>query len=500
MHATRYASLAIACLLIIAGSAGATTVLTSNQPPPAVIANGSSPEDVNCPTAAEIGRLIFFDTNLSYPTGRSCASCHDPSFGFADPNHASPTSAGSFNDRFGSRNAPSVAYCSHSPTFHYDAAAGGYVGGQFWDGRSATLSDQARNPFLNPLEMNNFNYIGVVLSVKVSSYASLFKELYGANCFDDVEAAYGMIADALAAFESSAEMNPFSSKYDQYLDGTAHLNRQEALGLQIFEGKGGCSGCHPSAAAPDGTPPLFTNHTYHNIGTPRNPYNPYYDVPQEFNRDGAAWIDRGLGAVLELPGEVGKMKVPTLRNIALTAPYGHNGIFGNLRGVVDFCANRNVSYHLEPEVDVNINTASFGNAELRPAEVDAVVAFLNTLTDGYWQRPRKDPGVVPTDVPAPDGDTPSIDAALSMSITPNPFNPATRIEYSLEGQSRVQLAVYDVAGRLVRTLVNGDRPAGSHAATWDGKDLHGAAVASGIYFIRLDTGTQRLVRKAVLTR
>jgi cytochrome c peroxidase len=500
MHATRYASLAIACLLLFAGGASATTVLSSNQPPPAIVANGSGPDDVKCPTAAEIGRLVFFDTNLSYPTGRSCASCHDPSFGFADPNRFSPTSVGSFNDRFGSRNAPSVAYCSHSPTFHYDPTVGGYVGGQFWDGRSATLSDQARSPFLNPLEMNNFSSVEVVLKVKASSYAGLFKQLYGTNCFDNVEAAYGMISNTLAAFENSSELNPFSSKYDQYLDGTAHLNRQERLGLHIFEGKGGCSGCHPSEPGPGGTPPVFTNHTYHNIGVPRNPDNPYYALSTRFNGRGAAWIDPGLGAVVALADEIGKMKVPTLRNVALTAPYGHNGVFGTLRGVVDFCANRNVNYQLEPEVAENIDTSIFGNAGLRPAEVDAVVAFLNTLSDGYWQRPRKDPGVVPTDLPTPDGGTPSIDAALAMSISPNPFNPATRIGYSLEAQSRVQLAVYDVAGRLVRNLVNGDLPPVNHTATWDGRDMHGATVASGIYFIRLDTGTQKLVRKAVLTR
>jgi cytochrome c peroxidase len=496
MHTKRF----VLCLvgLCIAGAISTTTALNAKErpgTPPFINASSPSPAGVYCPTEEQIGRLLFFDTNLSSPTGRSCASCHNPSTGFADPNAINPVSVGSLSDIFGNRNAPTVSYCKHSPTFHYDATSGTYIGGQFWDGRAATLEDQARSPFINPLEMNNYSLINVVDKVKMSSYANLFKELYGNDCFNDPAVAYGMIASAISAYERSREVNPFSSKYDQYLSGLVPLSRREALGLAIFEGKGGCSGCHPSEVGSRGAPPLFTDFSYHNVGVPRNPYNPYYNLPARLNPWGDSWLDCGLGGFLDTPGEMGKMKVPTLRNVALTAPYSHNGIFKSLRGMVEFCANRNLGYHLEPEIPENVNLTGFGNAGLRDREIDAVVAFLNTLSDGYVRPVHKDPGepmLTPT--------TPAIGADAALSIAPNPFNPATQVEFTLVGPATVRMAVYDVTGRLVRSLVNEDLPAGVHAATWDGTDAGGASVASGIYFIRLTTGNQTTVKKAVLTR
>ena len=499
MHAIRYVSVALVCLLclFIAGAISTPTALTKEQPGtlPLVDATRASPDGAYCPTTEELGKLLFFDTNLSYPTGRSCASCHSPATGFADPNRINPVSTGAVNDVCGNRNAPTVAYCSHSPAFHYDAASGSFVGGQFWDGRAATLPEQARHPFVNPLEMNNYSLINVVQKVSMSSYANLFKEVYGDDCFNDAEAAYGMITNAIAAYEHSKELNPFSSKYDHYLKGTAPLGRREAAGLALFEGKGGCSGCHPSASGAGGSPPLFTDFSYHNVGVPRNPYNPYYSLPPRLNPAGEAWVDGGLGAVLNAPELMGKMKVPTLRNVALTAPYGHNGLFKSLRGMVEFCANANVGHRLEPEVPTNVNLTDFGNAGLREREIDALVAFLNTLSDGYVRPVYKDPGD-----PMLTPDTPPIRRDVALSIAPNPFNPATRIEFTLNAPAPVRLAVYAVSGRLVRRLVDEELPGGVHAATWDGTDASGTSVASGIYFVRLTTGKQTLVRKAVLTR
>lgn len=493
-------SCVMACILVVlmASPTGAQTAFTPSERPGTPLnfdANRSNPATMYCPTSAELGKLLFFDTNLSYPTGRACASCHDPSAGFADPNRMVPVSVGAVGDLFGQRNAPTVAYCSHSPTFHYDAASGEFVGGQFWDGRAATVSDQARSPFINHLEMNNYSLINVVKKVMASSYAGLFKEVYGNDCFDDAEAAYGMIADAIAAYENSIEVNPFNSKFDQYLDGTVTLSRLETRGREIFEGKGGCGACHPGTPGPGGSPPLFTDYSYHNVGMARNPNNPYYRLPFRLNPDGDKWVDGGLGAVLGDPEQMGKMKVPTLRNVALTAPYGHNGLFKTLRGMVEFCANRNLGYHLEPEVPENVDITGFGNAGLRERDIDAVVAFLNTLSDGYEPSPWRDPRDPTMTSPAPAVESPS-----ALSVSPNPFNPTTRIDYSVDASSAVRIAVYDVSGRLVRRLVDGDAPAGAHVATWDGRDSHGAAVASGIYFIRLETSNQTLVRKAVLTR
>lgn len=442
----------------------------------------------------QLGKLLFNDTNLSNPTGQSCASCHHPVAGFADASKMHPVSDGAANKRVGKRNAPTVAYCSQGPAFHYDAFSGEYVGGLFWDGRASNLLEQVEGPLLGRLEMNNPNGKHVVLSVLKSSYANMFRQVYGSRSLDDAQTAFGLIADAIVAYENSKELNAFTSKFDQYLDGKVQLNRREALGLSVFEGKGGCSGCHPSAVGPDGSPPLFTDHTYENVGMPANPENPFYHMPRSYNKAGAAWVDLGLGGVLDLSEHNGKMKVPTLRNVALTAPYGHNGSFQTLPEMVAFAANRNVGDFPPPEVTENVNVTDFGNAGLTDEEIDAVVAFLGTLTDGYVVYPRKDPGT-PRMAPVP---PPAADVV--MTISPNPFNPVTRIEYTLREYATVRMAVYDVAGRLVRSLVDEGQSPGIHAATWDGRDARGSSLASGIYFVRLEAGHQTLVRKAVLTR
>jgi cytochrome c peroxidase len=125
------------------------------------------------------------------------------------------------------------------------------------------------------------------------------------------------------AYERSAEVNPLSSKYDAYLKGQATLSAQEADGLELFEGKAMCAACHPSRPGPGGEPPLFTDFTYDNLGVPKNPMNPFYSAPRSINPDGVAWVDPGLAGFLASAGypedvwmpELGKQKVPTLRNV-----------------------------------------------------------------------------------------------------------------------------------------------------------------------------------------
>ena len=148
-----------------------------------------------------LGKAIFFDEGLSQPAGQSCASCHAPESGFADPNQHFATSVGVFTDRFGSRNTPPAAYAAFSPDFHWDASEGLFVGGQFWDGRADNLEAQAATPFLNPVEMANPDKKTVVEKVRKASYAEQFKEIFGATALDDVVLAYGRIASAIANYE-----------------------------------------------------------------------------------------------------------------------------------------------------------------------------------------------------------------------------------------------------------------------------------------------------------
>ena len=348
----------------------------------------------------ELGKLLFFDTDLSTPQGQSCASCHDPDFGFADPDSSRAVSMGAIHERFGNRNSPTAAYAAYSPDFHYDEDEGMYIGGQFWDGRAANLAEQAKGPFLNPLEMNNPGKLIVIQKIRDSDYADLFEDVYGEDALDDVEMAYDQVADAIATFEMTDELNRFSSKYDKYLAGEVSLTKEEKRGLKLFNNpkKGNCAACHPSTVGPYTDKPLFTDFTYDNLGVPSNlgmlgdsselmNYYPFYYPPiaPNFNPDGLNFVDYGLGGIVMIPDEMGKMKVPTLRNVAITSPYMHNGAFMTLKEVVHFYNTRDVPDNgwPAPEVNMNVNTEELGDLGLTDCQEDAIVAFMETLTDGY---------------------------------------------------------------------------------------------------------------------
>ena len=287
----------------------------------AVSVSGKAPTVVPVLTQKQtLGKRLFFDKNLSTPIGQACADCHSHETGFANPNADYPVSQGVHKDRFGNRNDLPAAYAAFSPKFHYDANEGIYIGGQFWDGRAADLMEQAKGPFLNPLEMANPDARAVVEKVSESEYADLFRKIFGVAAFDDPNRAYDMVAEAIAAYEKSSELNQFSSKYDLYLAGKVTLSEQERRGLALFEDedKGNCAACHPSQPGADGTPPLFTDFTYDNLGIPQNPENPFYYLPKNLNPDGVYFADLGLGGVLNKSSEDGKFKVPSLRNVANT--------------------------------------------------------------------------------------------------------------------------------------------------------------------------------------
>lgn len=350
---------------------------------------------------AELGFRLFTDTRLSSPPGQACVSCHSPDHYFVDPDASEPTSEGVIEGRYGSRNAPTVLYAASSPHFHFDKREGLFIGGQFVDGRAADLKAQAVQPLLNPLEMNNRDAGEVIGKVKTADYVSLFLAVYGPNSLDEPTAAFAKIADALAAFESSHELSPFQSRYDRYLEGRGQLSDQERRGRMIFESeaKGNCAACHPSRPSKGGSQrPLFTDHSYDNLGVPKNAANPFYLQDPAFNPLGSSFVDRGLGGMLEQGSELGKFKVPTLRNIEKTGPYMHNGYFKTLRGVIDFYNSRDVKPRcldpLTPEAQAlasgcwpapeearHVNHGELGNLRLTPQDMSDLEAFLKTLTD-----------------------------------------------------------------------------------------------------------------------
>jgi cytochrome c peroxidase len=366
-------------------------------------ANAAKNETRAVSPKAQLGQVIFFDANLSEPAGQSCSSCHDPGRAFVDPDKNAATSKGVIPPLVGSRNTPSSMYMAFSPNFHWDEKDELYLGGQFWDGRATTLEEQAKGPFVNPLEMANPHSRAVVEKARRAAYAPMFEQVFGKGALDDEAKAYDRIAEALAEFQRTREFAPFSSKYDAYLTGKAKLSKQEMRGLRLFEAedKGNCAACHPSKPGPRGEPPLFTDFSYDNLGVPRNPDNPFYKLPAKYNPAGDLFVDRGLGAALKKASEDGKFKVPTLRNIAITGPYMHNGYFRTLEGVTAFYNDRDVRPQCgsnrvseadalkqkcwpAPEVITNVNKDELGNLKLTPREVEDIVAFMKTLTDG-WQ-------------------------------------------------------------------------------------------------------------------
>ncbi len=339
---------------------------------------------------ARLGEQIFHEASLSEPPGLSCARCHDPAHGFADP-RAGSVSAGAPRGTQGFRNAPSLAYALFTPQFSPE----GPVGGFNRDGRARDLADQAVRPFLNPVEMANPDAASLMAKVAAAPLADDFRRVYGSDVFADPDRAFGKLREALAAYEETDEFHPFSSKFDAFLDGEATLTDQEQLGRALFSDpeKGNCAACHPAS----GSKPLFTDFTYDNLGVPRNP-------AIAANRD-PGFFDLGLCGPARTditdPTLCGAFKVPTLRNVALTAPYFHNGRFQTLRELVDFYVTRDTNPErwyprgtkfddLPPQYRGNVNTEEIpydrhpGEApRLSPAEIDAVVAFLNTLTDGF---------------------------------------------------------------------------------------------------------------------
>jgi len=358
----------------------------------------------------QLGKALFFDTNLSTPPGQACAACHAPETGFTGPNPAinahGSVYQGAVRNRFGNRKPPAAAYAGESPVLFYDEDEEVWVGGMFWDGRATglilgdPLAEQAMGPFLNPLEQDNPGAKQVCLKVAKSDYAALFRQVWGPASLDpvkDVAGTYERIARSIAAYERSAEVNPFTSKYDYWLDGQATLTPLEDQGRMLFEGKAGCAACHISEPGPGGEPPLFTDFTYDNLGVPPNPENPFYHISDEWNPEGMNFVDYGLGGFLKGAGfseevylpEMGKQKVPTLRNVdkrpypGFVKAYGHNGYFKSLEAITHFYNTRDVELWPAPEVPETVNHDELGNLGLTAEEEAAVVAFMKTLTDGY---------------------------------------------------------------------------------------------------------------------
>lgn len=276
----------------------------------------------------ELGKKIFYDPILSRDNTISCGSCHIQSSAFT--HHGHDLSHG-INDQLGKRNALPIQNLLWQTSF-------------FWDGGVHNIDLISLNPIQNPVEMDEDPQLVLLKLKNHAEYPALFKKAFGTE-----EINTARFLQALSQF--MAMLISSNSKYDQYKRGELSLSSEEMEGLQIFKSK--CSHCHAGE--------LFTDNSFRNNG-----------LSSQFN------FDKGRYEISLIPSDIGKFKVPSLRNIALTAPYMHHGQIGTLEGVLDhYALNVKNSSTLDSSL---ISNQGLG-INLDAQEKKRIVSFLNTLTD-----------------------------------------------------------------------------------------------------------------------
>jgi len=409
------AAMGVALALIMAGG----YIGAAPAPAPAPATDVATPFYANSfekmPSAAAmtaVGRALFFDRSLSASGKMACAGCHDPRRAFGPPNDSPVQLGGSDGRHFGVRAVPSLMYTQNIPPFteHYfddegdDSIDQGAAGGRTWDGRAQSAHDQAKLPLFSPFEMANFGADAVVARVARAAYAAQFREAFGDRVFEDKALAFKGVLMALETFQQSpAEFYPYSSKYDAWLRHETSLSEIEMRGLSAFNnpGKGNCARCHPSAMR-QGAFPQFTDFGYAAIGAPRNRAIPA-------NAD-AKYHDLGLCGPLrtdlaDRKEYCGLFRTPSLRNVATRRVFFHNGVFHRLEDVVRFYAERDTQpqnwypagkdgavlkfddlpaqYRDNIDTQVPFDRHPGDQPALTEADIQNIVAFLSTLTDGY---------------------------------------------------------------------------------------------------------------------
>jgi cytochrome c peroxidase len=364
---------------------------------------------------AALGRQIFFDPSLSASGKMACATCHDPAHAYGPPNGLAVQLGGPGMDRQGERAVPSLRYVlNRTPVWHKEFIPNVVEriregdeppkGGFGWDGRFKTLREQAEFPLLSPNEMANASAEDVAAKLRRASYAGDFRRVFGDGIFESAADAYASALAALQRFELyDVSFHPYSSKYDDYLDGKTQLSEQERRGLALFDDpkRGNCASCHLDRKGANGSHPLFTDYEFEALGVPRNP---------EIRANGAKdYFDMGLCGPIRLDQAAeraycGLFKTPSLRNVATRAVFFHNGRFHTLKDALRFYVQRDTDpkawygrdaagqvakFDDLPEalrgnvdvVDEPLTRKEGGEPAWSEAEIEDVAAFLETLTD-----------------------------------------------------------------------------------------------------------------------
>ena len=289
---------------------------------------------------SKLGKTLFFDPRLSVSGQIACASCHNPELAWTD----NSTRSFGHDRQTGARNSMTILNV-------------GFAHSLFWDGRASSLEDQARFPIGDPLEMNEKLNIAVDKIAKIEGYKPLFKAAFGNDTISLQRIQY-----AIATFERT--VNSYKTKFDKFVEGdSTKLNNQEVLGLHLFRTKARCINCHNT--------PYFSDNQFHNDG------QTLFGTKDE---------DFGRYNVTKNMDDIGKIRTPTLREVARTGPWMHNGHFPSLLDVVQFYNLGNPAVvqkkYLGKGRDFLIPTNSpiLKKLNLEKNEIEALIAFMETLS------------------------------------------------------------------------------------------------------------------------
>ncbi len=375
----------------VAGTPALTQATAVRPPPP--------------PTLASVGQQLFNEPRLSASGQLACAGCHAAAQAHADKAGTFLPVGGALMNQQGLRSSPSLRYLNGTPAFSIDAQGRAH-GGLFWDGRANDRVAQARGPLFAANEMANADVPSYVRRLRTTSAFPALLQASGLTAAATDAQLLDASLQALARYQQQdPDFAPFTSKFDAVQDGRATFTAQEARGFAAFTDprRGNCAACHsatPPANAPAGARALFTNHAYFALGVPRN---------QSTATQNPAFFDLGLCGpqrtdLATQATQCGRFRVPSLRNVALSAPYFHNARFQTLEEVVGFYATRDVDpARWYPVVNGQVQryndlpAAYQGNVHrgapfdrrpgqlpaLSPQDVNDIVSFLKTLSDGY---------------------------------------------------------------------------------------------------------------------
>lgn len=403
-----------------------------------------NPDTINAkitPHGATLGRVLFYDKKVSASNELACASCHKQEFAFADNVQFSE----GINGTLSTRNSPNINALAWNGEMQFGRDENSY----FWDIRETNLEEMVLQPIEHEGELGKDLVVLVEKLENTEYYAPLFE-----NAFGDPAITPERIGSALAQFVRS--ISSFNTKFDWVQTGESAFTPQEQQGANLFRQSCDNRACHSQ--------PHFGNAEPMNTGLESEP------------------IDLGLGGWSGIETQVGEFKSPTLRNVALTAPYMHDGRFATLEEVLDFYSDE-VVYHPNNDFEwVSNDPTNFRGFNFSQSQKDAIIAFLNTLTDPYlitaekWSNPF-------TEVSS----TTFLPLETEVTIFPNPARHSVTIQIDEPSHKAYHFRLYTADGKLQRSFSSNDKSV----------RLERNQLAAGLYILEIRSGNQKKVEQVV---